>query len=188
MWQDAMEKQLKPIFACPAALIAGALIARSFDIEANSQAAGAIRVNSTCNAGRDSRGNHDRAYLADLSSNLESLRAAETSMYQGTGRNIFQIAVERSSAQAVRQNDMLELKSPPTIATFSIPLKFYGFSHDRKARSIFLLKESDIFYRPRGRHRGPALQDRAHRTEFSGGRRPLEQSATETVVRRSAVT
>jgi len=64
-------------------------------------------------------------------------------MYQGIGRNIFQIAVERSSAQAVRQNDMLELKSPPSIATFSIPLKFYGFSHDRKARSIFLLKENE---------------------------------------------
>jgi hypothetical protein len=56
-----MEKQLKPILTCSAALIAGALIARSFDIGADSQAAGPISANSTCNAGRDSRGNHDRA-------------------------------------------------------------------------------------------------------------------------------
>ena len=61
MWQHAMEKQLKPILTCSAALIAGALIARSFDIGADSQAAGPISANSTCNAGRDSRGNHDRA-------------------------------------------------------------------------------------------------------------------------------
>jgi hypothetical protein len=61
------------------------------------------------------------------------------------GRNIFRAELEPVGERTVSQRESMEQKSPPPVVPTSFPLKLFGFSRNGKTRSIFLLRETDVF-------------------------------------------
>jgi hypothetical protein len=55
------------------------------------------------------------------------------------------VEVETLGEKVVHRDDPIEPKLPPPVAPIPQPLKLFGFSRNGKTRSIFLLKENDIF-------------------------------------------
>jgi len=78
------------------------------------------------------------------------LRFTEATTYGGTGRNIFEVEGEPSHEPIVPAHEFVEQKSPPPVAPIPLPLKFFGYTRNGKTRSIFLLKETDIFIASEG--------------------------------------
>lgn len=144
------QKQLRSVLAFALAILAGTLIVRNFALSGSSQRTAATQVDLTAARVTAHRFNHDASGLIDLSPRLEYLRLVETYPHQGTGRNIFQVEVENLGEKVVHRDDPIEPKLPPAVVPIPLPLKFFGYSRNGNTRSIFLLKETDIFIASEG--------------------------------------
>lgn len=58
--------------------------------------------------------------------------------------------VENLGEKVVHRDDPIEPKLPPAVAPIPLPLKFFAYSRNGNTRSIFLLKENDIFIASEG--------------------------------------
>jgi hypothetical protein len=78
--------------------------------------------------------------------NTGALRATEAARYEGSGRDIFHVALDlppRRKTEKWEPEKTVTIRHEETVTPF--PLTFFGFSRRGDARSIFLLAGEDVF-------------------------------------------
>jgi diadenosine tetraphosphatase ApaH/serine/threonine PP2A family protein phosphatase len=77
--------------------------------------------------------------------NIGALRASEAARYEGSGRDIFHVALDLPPHRKTEKWDPEKnvTRHEETVTPF--PLTFFGFSRRGDARSIFLLAGDDVF-------------------------------------------
>lgn len=77
---------------------------------------------------------------------IDDLRATEEARYQGSGRDIFRVVMDRVRRKETvhsEREEILTIRHEEAEAPF--PLTFFGFSRKGRTNSVFLLGGDDVF-------------------------------------------